>query len=85
MAGRPLIAYTLDALAAAGIEDVVVVTGYREQQLRAALLEGKPTSQLGPSLVPTLLLGALAIPIGIAIFGWGERFAKRTGRLKRSG
>lgn len=42
VAGRPLIAYTLDALAAAGIEDVVVVTGYREQQLRAALLEVAP-------------------------------------------
>jgi hypothetical protein len=25
------------------------------------------------------------VPIGIAIFKWGERYAKRTGRLKRSG
>jgi hypothetical protein len=32
-----------------------------------------------------MLLGILSLPIGIAIFGWGERYAKRTGRLKRSG
>jgi ABC-2 type transport system permease protein len=50
-----------------------------------ALLDGTPTMALGPSLLPILLLGALALPLGIAIFGWAERFAKRTGRLKRSG
>jgi ABC-2 type transport system permease protein len=58
---------------------------YVLEGMRAALLEGAPTSALGPSLVPTVVLGALTLPIGIAIFGWGERYAKRTGRLKRSG
>jgi ABC-2 type transport system permease protein len=53
--------------------------------MRAALLEGTPTLALGPSILPILILGALTLPIGIAIFGWGERYAKRTGRLKRSG
>lgn len=53
--------------------------------MRAALLDGAPTSSLGSALWPILLLGVLAVPIGIAIFSWGERFAKRTGRLKRSG
>jgi ABC-2 type transport system permease protein len=53
--------------------------------MRAALLEGTPTLALGPSLLPILILGVLTLPIGIAIFGWGERYAKRTGRLKRSG
>lgn len=38
--GRPMISYTLDALALAGLRDVVVVTGYREAQVRAALAEG---------------------------------------------
>jgi ABC-2 type transport system permease protein len=52
---------------------------------REALLDGAPISALGPTLLPILILGALAIPIGVAIFSWGERFAKRTGRLKRSG
>lgn len=58
---------------------------YVLEGMRSALLDGVPTTQLGPSLLPTLLLGIIAIPVGIAIFGWGERFAKRTGRLKRSG
>jgi ABC-2 type transport system permease protein len=53
--------------------------------MRAALLDGTPTLALGPSILPILLLGALTLPIGVAIFGWGERYAKRTGRLKRSG
>ncbi|MCD6059545.1 MAG: type transporter [Thermomicrobiales bacterium] len=53
--------------------------------MRAALLEGTPTLALGPSLLPTLILGVLTLPLGIAIFGWAERYAKRTGRLKRSG
>lgn len=35
--GRPLVSYTLDSLKDAGVEEVVVVTGYRETQLRDAL------------------------------------------------
>jgi ABC-2 type transport system permease protein len=58
---------------------------YVLEGMRASLLEGKPTQDLGPYLLPILILGALAIPIGIAAFNWGERYAKRTGRLKRSG
>jgi ABC-2 type transport system permease protein len=58
---------------------------YVLQGMRAALLEGTPTLALGPSILPILVLGVLTIPIGIAVFGWGERYAKRTGRLKRSG
>jgi ABC-2 type transport system permease protein len=58
---------------------------YVLEGMRLALLDGTPTMALGPSLLPILLLGALALPLGIAIFGWAERFAKRTGRLKRSG
>ena len=58
---------------------------YVLEGMRAALLEGAPTTALGPSILPILILGALTLPLGIAIFGWGERYAKRTGRLKRSG
>jgi ABC-2 type transport system permease protein len=58
---------------------------YVLEGMRLALLEDAPTAALGSSLVPILLLGAIALPIGIAVFGWGERYAKRTGRLKRSG
>lgn len=58
---------------------------YVLEGMRAALLDGAPTMSLGTSLWPILILGVLAIPIGIGVFSWGERFAKRTGRLKRSG
>lgn len=37
--GRPLIDYTMDALALSGIASALVVTGYREDQLRAALAD----------------------------------------------
>jgi len=50
VAGRPIIEYTLDALAQTGIADVTIVTGYREAQLHAALAEGLPMS-LGVSFV----------------------------------
>jgi ABC-2 type transport system permease protein len=58
---------------------------YVLEGMRAALLEGTPTTGLGPAILPILILGALTLPLGIAVFGWGERYAKRTGRLKRSG
>jgi 1L-myo-inositol 1-phosphate cytidylyltransferase len=37
LAGRPIIKHTLSSLAAAGIEEVVVVSGYRGDELEAAL------------------------------------------------
>src|ERR1044071_3517735 len=35
LAGRPLLAWQTDALRAAGVDDIVVVTGYRADQIRA--------------------------------------------------
>ena len=34
---------------------------------------------------PLLVIGAFSIPIGLVVFRSGERYAKRTGKLKRSG
>ena len=42
LAGRPLIAHVLDALAAAGVDDAVVVTGHRGDELRHALQGQRP-------------------------------------------
>ncbi len=53
--------------------------------MRAAVLEGRPTRALWPHLWPLLVAGAVAIPLGLWIFRAGERYAKRTGRLKRNG
>lgn len=40
--GRPLIAFTLEAVAAAGVSDATVVVGYRSAQLMHAMGEGMP-------------------------------------------
>jgi ABC-2 type transport system permease protein len=34
---------------------------------------------------PLIVIGALAMPIGLTIFRFGERYAKKHGKLKRSG
>lgn len=52
---------------------------------RLALLEGTPTLELWPFIWPTLIMGLLAIPIGLWVFGLAERYAKRTGKLHRNG
>jgi ABC-2 type transport system permease protein len=52
---------------------------------RLALLEGTPTSDLWPFIWPTLIMGLIAIPLGLWIFGLAERYAKRAGKLHRNG
>lgn len=53
--------------------------------MRATILDGDPTSSLWQYVWPTALIGILAIPIGSSVFNFAERYAKRSGRLKRSG
>jgi ABC-2 type transport system permease protein len=52
---------------------------------RKALLEGTATVQLWQYIWPTLLMGVMAIPLGLWVFGLAERYAKRTGKLHRNG
>jgi ABC-2 type transport system permease protein len=58
---------------------------YALRGIRSTLLEGTPTNQLWGDIWPLLILGAVTVPAGLMIFSAGERFAKRTGRLKRNG
>ena len=53
--------------------------------MRATLLEGAALSTLWPYIWPLLLMGGIAIPLGVRAFQVAERYAKRTGRLKRNG
>ena len=53
--------------------------------MRAALLDGADLATVWPNLWPALVVGAISIPLGLRLFLWAERYAKRTGRLKRSG
>lgn len=57
-----------------------VLTGVRQ-----ALLDGAPTADLVPSMLPVLLMGVFLIPLGLWVFGQGERYAKRSGKLHRNG
>lgn len=58
---------------------------YVLEAMRDAILYGKSTAELLPYVWPLVLMGFITIPLGLVIFGIVERFAKRTGRLKRSG
>jgi len=58
---------------------------YVLEGMRATVLDGRSTAELGQYLLPMGVIGLLTIPLGLAIFTAVERYAKRTGRLKRSG
>lgn len=58
---------------------------YALEGSRAALLDGATVAELWPYLWPLAIMGAVFVPAGILVFGAGERYAKRTGKLKRSG
>jgi ABC-2 type transport system permease protein len=55
--------------------------------LRDALLNNKPiwSSEIWASTWPLVISGLISVPLGLWIFGIAERYAKRTGRLKRNG
>ncbi len=58
---------------------------YALEGVRAGLLQGRSTAELWPFIWPLLAMGVVLIPAGVFIFGRAERYAKRTGKLKRNG
>jgi len=53
--------------------------------VRKALIEGQPLSALLGDVWPLIVMGIVLIPAGLWAFGRAERYAKRTGKLKRVG
>jgi len=53
--------------------------------VRAGLIEGTPVTALLGDVWPLGVMGAALIPFGLWAFGRAERYAKRTGKLKRVG
>ena len=53
--------------------------------VRKALIEGAPLTALWVDVWPLVVMGAQFIPLGVWAFGRAERYAKRTGKLKRVG
>ncbi len=58
---------------------------YALQGVRAGLIDGVPLTALWGDVWPLLVAGVLLIPFGLWAFGRAERYAKRTGKLKRVG
>ena len=58
---------------------------YALRGIRSAILEGAGPADVWGDLWPLLVIGAVSIPLGLWVFRRGERYAKRHGKLKRSG
>jgi len=58
---------------------------YVLQGVRSAMLDGTALGSLWSDIWPALLIGVIAIPVGLQVFRVAERYAKRTGKLSRDG
>jgi ABC-2 type transport system permease protein len=58
---------------------------YVLRAVRAGIQNGAGIGSQWHNIWPLLILGVVTIPLGLLIFRAGERYAKRTGKLKRSG
>jgi len=58
---------------------------YVLEGMRAGLQDGASTKALVQHIWPLLLMGVVFIPAGVWVFRIAERYAKRSGKLKRSG
>jgi ABC-2 type transport system permease protein len=58
---------------------------YTLRGIRSAVLEGAGPVAVWGDIWPVLVIGAVSIPLGLWVFNRGERYAKRHGKLKRSG
>jgi len=58
---------------------------YVLRSVRAGLLDGAPPGAVSGDLAILSLMGLALVPAGLLVFRTAERYARRTGRLKRSG
>jgi ABC-2 type transport system permease protein len=58
---------------------------YALRGIRKAILDGAGAGALWPDTWPLIVIGCVAVPLGLEIFRRGEIYAKRHGKLKRSG
>ena len=64
---------------------VISPATYVIRGMRSALMDGADLARLWPEVWPALVVGVVSIPLGLRLFLAVERYAKKTGRLKRSG
>jgi ABC-2 type transport system permease protein len=58
---------------------------YLLEATRGALIEGDSVSDVGSELVVLAVFAVVLVPASVMVFSAAERWAKRTGRLKRQG
>ncbi|MDQ3914140.1 MAG: ABC transporter permease [Actinomycetota bacterium] len=58
---------------------------YALDGIREAILDGAGLGTMGDELLALVAIGAVSIPLGIWTFRRGETYAKKHGKLKRSG
>jgi ABC-2 type transport system permease protein len=58
---------------------------YALRGIRSAIIEGAGVDALWGDIWPLILIGVVSIPLGLYVFHRGELYAKRHGKLKRSG
>ena len=58
---------------------------YALEGIRAAILDGDSLDTMWHLIWPLLVIGVVAIPLGLWVFHRGEVYAKKHGKLKRSG
>jgi ABC-2 type transport system permease protein len=64
---------------------VISPATYALRGIRSAILEGAAVGDLWGDIWPLIIIGLISIPVGLAVFKRGETYAKRHGKLKRSG
>ena len=58
---------------------------YALEGIRQAILEGQGVTEMADQIIPLIVIGVVSIPLGLWVFRRGELYAKRHGKLKRSG
>jgi ABC-2 type transport system permease protein len=53
--------------------------------VRKGLIDGQPITAMWSDIWPLIIMAVTLIPAGVWVFGRAERYAKRTGKLKRVG
>jgi ABC-2 type transport system permease protein len=64
---------------------VISPATYALDGMRDAIIDGDGITAMGDELWPLVVIGIVSVPLGLEVFRRGERYAKRHGKLKRSG
>jgi ABC-2 type transport system permease protein len=64
---------------------VISPATYALDGMRDAIIDGDGITAMGDELWPLVVIGIVSVPLGLEVFRRGERYAKKHGKLKRSG